>query len=819
MKSNSLVMAFLSVFILTTHAQNTLPTQKVRGKVMDNETQFPLPGVKIMLVSADSLYKFRGITDVDGYFEIPAVTVGKYSVQYMLATYDNRLATIEVSSGKETVLEVFLQESFIEKEEMQVTARKKGQTINELAVVSSQEFSVEETNRYPGSRMDPARMASNFAGVQGADDSRNDIIIRGNSPLGVVWKVEGIDIPNPSHFATSGSTGGPVSILNNKMLANSDFLMSAFPAEYGNTISGVFDLNLRNGNNQQHEMTGQFGFLGTELLLEGPLNREKRSNYLFLGRYSTLSIFQQLGIQIGTNAVPQYGDIGFKFNWPLKNGGQLSWYGIGGKSEIDIVISNQKELTNEVYGEGDRDQYFGTSMGSTGLVYKKNLNEKTFVQSTLALQYDEQHSRHDFLIRSLDTTNNNGQQQVAIRVDSIFPLMGYDFRTTRLSHFFSVNHKINTRHLIKAGLNTDFLYFDQLDTVLDPSFTQFVKRFDYQGSAVLVQPFVQWKWKAKENMDVTAGIHSQYFSLSNSVSWIEPRLGWKYRLRNNQSVFAGAGLHSQTQPYYIYNYHLTDSLGKKIYHLQDMDFSRSFHSALGYEKTFKKNLNIRTEVYYQYLYNIPVEVQPSAFSMINMGSGFQRFFPDSVKNTGTGYNYGLELTVQKFFDRSFFFLFSGSVYDSKYRGSDGVLRNTSYNSVYTVNLLGGKEFKVGKRSILGLGTKVTTAGGRRYGFVDIDATKQQNELVFRDSAFNERQFREYFRLDLKVSWRMNADKVTHEIGLDLVNILNTQNILALAYAPNLADPSAEPIAERYQLGFLPIFYYKIDFRLSGKKKE
>ena len=294
-------------------------------------------------------------------------------------------------------------------------------------------------------------------------------------------------------------------------------------------------------------------------------------------------------------------------------------------------------------------------------------------------------------------------------------------------------------------------------------------------------------------------------------------------MNGNQSFFAGAGMHSQTQPYYMYTYHLNDAQGGKIYHNKNMDFTKSLHTGIGYEKFFNKGFSIRTETYYQSLYNIPVTIAPSSFSMINVGSGFARFFPDSLQNTGTGYNYGLELTVQKYFDKSFFFLFSGTLYDSKYKGSDGILRNTSYNGNYVVNFLAGKEFKIGAKNVIGIGTKITRAGGKRYGFVDVAQTDDLKEIVFKDSLFNDLQFADYFRIDFKISWRLNANKTTHEIGLDLVNILNTKNLLSLAYAPSLDpnvynSPDYRPIAEKSQLGFLPIFYYKIDFRVGGKKE-
>jgi len=815
MKSTLLCLLTLA-FCAPAFAQ---PTQTVRGTVLESETDFPLFAVLVQVVTADTTKEYFAETDTAGVFMITDVPVGKHTVLVRYEGYEDRSIPVTVNSGKESVLEIRIRESFTEIEQVVVVARKKGEVINEMATVSAQQFSVEETERYAGSRGDPARMASNFAGVQGADDSRNDIVIRGNSPLGVVYKVEGIDIPNPSHFAISGSTGGPVSIINNKILGNSDFLMSAFPAEYGNSISGVFDLKLRKGNSNIHELTGQFGFLGTELMAEGPLGKKKNASYLVMGRYSTLSIFQFMGIKIGTDAVPAYGDGAFKFNFPLKKGGSLAFWGIGGKSEIKILISDKTTLSEELYGEGDRDQYFGTSMGVTGLTYKKTLSEQTLLTATLSGAFDEQHSHHDFLIRSLDTITANGQQEVRVNVDSIYPLMGYQFKTTRSSAYFSINHKISNKHLLRFGLNFDALFFQMTDSVLDSTHTYFVNRWDYTGAACLVQPFIQWKWRISEQMDLTAGIHSQYFSLSNSLSPVEPRLGWKYQFTKTQRVFAGAGLHSQTQPYYTYSYHKINGWGDKVYENKKIGFSKSVHTAIGYEKSFGRNLTLRTEAYYQYLFDIPVTVVPSSFSIINQGSGFARFFPEKLQNTGTGTNYGLELTLQKYFSKSFYLLATGSVYDSKYKGSDGIERNTSYNGLYAGNLLFGKEFKLNDKQSISLGGKVTVGGGKRYGYVNIAASKAVDELVYSDSMFNERQFRDYFRADIKINWKFNAKKVTHEIGLDLVNIFNTKNLLSFTYAPNLANPNADPLAEKTQLGFLPIFYYRIDFRIGKAGEE
>ncbi len=814
-----LLILFISLSLQHSLAQFT---QNVRGTVFDIETQIKLDGAKIKIYTSDTTRLYMAAADENGQFEITDVPVGKHQLVVTYIGYEPKAQTIDVNSGRETIVTIGLTESIIQTtEEVVISARKAGEVINDMALVSARQFSVEETNRYPGSRSDPARMVSNFAGVAGGDDSRSDIIVRGNSPLGVIWRMEGIDLFNPSHFATSGSSGGPTAILNNKMLGNSDFFMSAFPAEYGNSISAVFDLKTRNGNNQQYEFTGQLGVLGVEFLSEGPMDKKGNSSYLVMGRYSTLSILKSIGISIGTDATPGYFDGAFKLNWRLKQGGNLSLFALGGKSKINILISEQTEPSDDLYGEGDRDQMFGTSMVQGGLNYKKPLNEKTFLTTTLAYGHEQQWTLHSGLDRHLDTLNaGTSDQSYRIVVDSIYPIMGYVFNHQKVSYHLGMTHKFNARHTLKYGVNADLYFLNQIDSVRSSvGANTFRYRYDFNGAMFLVRAYAQWKYRITERMDFTAGFHAAYFTFSNSISPFEPRLGWKWRMRNNQSLAAGAGLHSQMQPLYIYTYNKFDQQGDKVYHLKNLDFTKSIHTSVAYEKSFKGNLNFKAEAYYQYLFNVPVTVVPSSYSLINMGSGFQRFFPDSLNNDGTGTNYGLELTMQKFFDKQFFFMVTATLFDSKYVGSDGIKRNTSYNGNYILNVLGGKDFKVGTKNTITVGLKMTYAGGKRYGYVDMARTLENEEIYFLDEGFNTRRFKDYFRLDLKLGWKLNKKSTTHEIGFDLVNVLNIKNVLMLSYAPNISNPNAEPIAIKNQLGFLPIIYYKIDFRIDKNKNK
>ena len=811
-----LLTLILSLFLIVNYSLSQVRTQNIRGKVVDIDTKTPLIGAKVKILnSTDKLY--AAACNYNGDYTIYNVPIGKHELEFSFMSYSSKVVTVIVNSGKEPIINIEMEETGIIGKEIVVTLREKGEAINEMATVSAQSFSIAETNRYAGSRGDPARMMSNFAGAQGTDDSRNDLVIRGNSPAGILYKVEGIDIPNPNHFAISGSGGGPVSILNNKFLSNSDFFMSAFPAEYGNSTSGVFDLKLRNGNNNLHEFSGQFGFLGIEAQVEGPISKKSGSSYLIGGRYSTFSLLKSMGISIGTDAVPVYGDGAFKFNFPLKKGGSLALFGMGGASEIAIVISDQKTPAQDAFGDQDRDQYFGTSMYVGGLIYKKPISSKAFIKSTLAISQESQHAYHDYIDRDLNTDSTYTYNAKPHN------MMGYVFDINKAMAYFSVNYKINKQHLIKYGVNADIYGFKMLDSVktdiTDVNASSII-RWDYISTSpeILLQPFIQWRYKLSKKLIVNAGLHSQYFSVSNSLSAIEPRIGVKYNLNGNNTLAFGSGLHSQTQPMYTYFYHKLDQNNEKVYHNKDMGFSKSIHTVLSYNLKLNKSMKFKTEAYFQHLYEVPVEVQSSAFSLVNQGSGFARFFPDSLKNTGTAQNYGIEFTLEKFFAKSFFFMSSVSLYQSTYKGSDNIERSTDYNGNYIINGLFGKEFTLGKKGnqTLSLGVKITYAGGKRYSYVDTVATNAQKEIIFLDEGYNTIRFRDYFRLDFKINYVLNTAKVTHEFGLDIINATMYENAAGLTYVPNPNKPS-EPYQTRKQLGFLPLFYYKIDFKVGGKR--
>lgn len=353
---------FLILFFipLLSIAQNN--KQNIRGTVIDKLSLTPLPGAVIQIVNVTD----KDITqsDINGNYVITNVVPDRYEIKISYIGYKNVIVpNVVVSSGKETILDIKMEEDLVTTDEIDVTVNAKDKTINDLATNSARTFSMEEVNRYAGCRSDPARLVSNFAGVNAPDDSRNDIVIRGNSPVGVLWRIDGMNVTNPNHFASIGTTGGAVSALNTNMLKSSDFFTSAFPSEYGNAISGVFDLGFRNGNTQKRETTLQLGVVtGIEAVTEGPINRDNGSSYLIGYRYSLAGIAQAIGINIGTPSTPSYQDLSFKVNSGNTKYGTFSLFGILAASNISITGGN----SNTLYGNGN-DVDFDSKIGIAGM--------------------------------------------------------------------------------------------------------------------------------------------------------------------------------------------------------------------------------------------------------------------------------------------------------------------------------------------------------------------------------------------------------------------------------------------------------------------
>ena len=760
-------------------------TQTVRGKIVDQQSGSAIIGANVIILGTNPL--LGGTTDINGNFRIPNVSVGRHNVKVSFIGYeDSSIPELLVGSGKEVVLYIELRESFVQMEEVVIKAtdQEKGKPLNDMALISAQSFSVEETTRYAATFDDPARAVLSLPGVTGGgDDGTNEIVIRGNSPRGLLWRVEGVEVPNPNHFAEEGSSAGAVSMLSNNMLSNSDFFTGAFPAEYGNALSGVFDINLRQGNNEKREYAIQAGLLGLAFAAEGPFSANSKGSYLVNYRYSTIDLIDKIGVEIiEPNEVVTFQDFSFKFQLPTKKAGAFSLWGIGGASSYKYKAIPQE---SDFIDEDSRNR-----MMALGLSHIYYFNNNTYLKSIISWSGLENRFLEDSLGQKVQF--DESFQHAAIRAS------------------FLLNHKFNARNTLRSGLILNQLDYDLFSKFRNIRNNQLETEVDASGNTRLWQAYTQWQNRPTEKLTINTGLHLSYFGLNGNTS-LEPRLSGRWQFRTNQAITAGLGIHSRLEPISLYLAQEQLPDGRFIQPNKSLDMTKAVHYVLGYERKLRPDLKLKTEIYYQQLYDVPIRpdfvTQPWQLvaSALNARDGFTT---DTLVNNGTGKNYGLELTLEKYFTNNYYFMVTGSLFESKYTGADKIERNTRFNSNFATNIILGKEFKVGRagNNLIGINGRVIWSGGQRVVPIDLAASRANNRTVYDwDNAF-EGQLPNYFRMDIGIRYQRNKPKHASIIALNVQNFTGRYNVLDEFYSRRTNDIQTDE-----QLGLFPNLSYRIEF--------
>jgi hypothetical protein len=739
-----------------------LKTQNIKGVVYDFHSKVPLPGATILIL--DSNPQLGSITSNDGLFIIKDLHIGRYSLEVRFQGYQTRIIADQVlGAGKEIDLSIGLIEDVNQLSEVVVSGYKNQVVpINQMAVVSARSISAEETQRFAGSLSDPSRMALSYAGVNSSNGYSNEIIVRGNSPKGLLWMLEGIEIPNPNHYAVEGSSGGLINILNSNNMARSDFFVSAFPAEYGNANAGIFDLRMRNGNSDRKEHMVEASLLGLRASTEGPIGQNNGS-YLVNYRYSTLGL---VGNFAPNYDFPIFQDATFKFKLPTKSSGIFSIFGLGGLGKWDQESSVEFKDDNDIIISKSWHDIQKYDLGILGTSHAITLkNNKTYIETVLSLSSTQNRpSESDFDYQRFDT------------------YLSEQGKYTNMAHRLAstINHKINASHLITTGLKANYLIYNLTQDSGLPN-GQVKRELENNGSASLLQTFLSWQFKPSNNWVFNTGAHLTYFSLNDQVI-VEPRFGIEHTLANNHTLSIGLGLHSRHES--IATYFGENVSGNQVlYPNANLKLSRAAHFVFAYNATLAKNFHLKTEIYYQSLYDIPVENSiNSSYSSINNDVSFTT---RDLVNEGEGKNYGLELTLEKNFSNQYYFLVTGSLFDSKYKALDGIWRNSRYNTNYGFNLLGGKEFSIGKsekNGTLGINLRGAITGGKRVTPIDLAASIAQGYAFEIESQAYSKKLSDYYRLDFSLYYKWETKNASHQIKLDILNLIE-QNVYGIRYVP------------------------------------
>ena len=739
-------VGFVLVLLLAPSALAQGGGQTVRGVVMDGDTRVPLVGATVVVADSEPL--IGAATDLDGRFVLPSVPLGRQTLQVRSLGYAPRLLpNVLVQSGQETVLEVALREAVLTGDEVVVRAAvRDGQPLNDMATVSARSFSVEESRRYAGAVDDPARLAAAFPGVAatGTGVSDNALAIRGNAPRGVLWQLEGVEIPTPSHFAgLSVAGGGGQTLFSSQLLADSDVFTGAFPAEYGNALSGVFDMRFRTGNPARREHTAQVGLLGLEFASEGPFQRGAPSTYLVNYRYSTLGLLMPL---LPTDGATTYQDLSFKLAFPTRLAGRVEVWGIGGLDGQTLAETPDSSAWEFDFWDRTRmDLTLG--VGAAGVSHHLVLGDRTYLRSHAAVTaqrtvWDQQRLADDLSLRpdfALRSTNG------------------------RASLGATLTHKLSPRHVSQSGVSVQQLVYD-LDLRAAPDHVPpLVSVAEGDGSSTLVQAFTQSRLTPARGVDLTLGLHAQHLALTGHTA-VEPRLGLTWAVSGRQEVRLGYGLHSQIEDLRIY---LVQPDGTAQPN-RDLDAARAHHLVVGTTRRLSETLRVGVEGYVQRLFDVPV-VADSSFSLLNVRQDWT--FAEALVNGGAGENVGVEVTLERPLRDGVYALLTGSLFRSRYRGGDGVWRPSRFDQRYAVNALVGREVRVGARNLLGLNVRVAALGGERRSPIDEAASVRREEVVYDETRAFEDRAPGVWVVDLTATYRINGRRVSQVWALQLKNAL------------------------------------------------
>jgi len=794
-----IILTVISFFLLT--SSNLLAqtqTQLIRGTVIDEDTQIPLIGATVSVLNIEPL--IGTTSDAEGIFRLEKIPIGRVDLMISYIGYQDKfISNIEVNSAKEIILDIPLVESVETLQEVLITSSsKKGNALNELAIVSARSISAEQTSRYAGGFNDPAKITSNFAGVTNSQDGGNDIIIRVNSPKYVGWRLEGAEITNPNHFGDPSSISGSTGALNNNLLSTSDFYTGAFPSEFGDALSGVYDVKMRKGNNEKFEGIFGFGLLGTELTVEGPFKKGYKGSYLANFRYSTIGAAIEFGFVPVEDVSLKFQDAAFKIYLPTKKLGTFSIFGLQGNSSFTFLDINPGLIVTpgNDFAQTDIKEDFkkGSSLLNIGVNHIISVSSKSYFKTSLLFSKEGIEDR--VFEQSIPDSRLNFYSDLE--------KSSYKLNT-------QYKHKFNAKNKFSAGIQFTLFEQDLIQSFLD----EFVERktlVDFKDNISSLRSFMSWKYMPSEKLSFVLGLHNTNIFFNDKFT-LEPRVATKYNLNSSSSISFGFGLHSRMESIHNYFARIEQPDGTITTPNLDLGLIKATHYVMGYDKYFSKNLRIKIEVYLQDLYNVPVENNPnSSYTTLNEGLELNYV---SLINEGTGKNYGVELTLERFLENGFYFLFNTSLYESKYTALDGVERNTRFNGNYIFNVLAGKEFsELGKKKnqVFAANIKTFFGGGRYFIPLLRDANDNlvvdvDNGLIFDFDKAYENKLDNLINITFSLSYKWNKKKTTHELFLNIDNLTNNQARLREYY--DVDEPDG--VAYERQVGILPNFLYRIYF--------
>lgn len=765
------IFSFLFFLCFYTNLEAQELSQQVAGRVEDKTLRTALAGATVTLLTRSDTTTTT--SDEAGNFAFENVFPGRYELRISFTGYQPVQQELLVISARRTEVTVLLEEFPSLLETAEVSAR------GIASETGMQSITIEKALRVPANFFDPVRVMTSYPGVMTANDQNNTIIIRGNSPSGLLWKVNGLDVVNPNHLANAGTFsdrpaayGGGVNIISSQLLDYTDFYAGSVPSRYGNALSGVVDMHLRSGSKENFQYTAQASLLGLDAAAEGPLGKKKNTSFLANYRYSTVGLLSALGAKFGDEDI-RFHDLSFSIDSDLSNERRLSVFGFYGASKN--IFEHKDSLDWEV----DKDQYdieYTSQNFGSGFTFDKKIKEVN-ISSGISVSGSEQ-KREQLASPQIE----------AGKMDVIYYDV-YSADKLMVSVFGRVTARINASHF-ESGISVNYMR-DEISVESQMDIAPAVGRSG-TISGNLIQPYVQWKMFLSEKWIAQTAMRYMYYTF-NGTGALEPRIAIEFLPSTGNSFKFSYNLVSQLQ-----------QAGTYINENDELELNKAHHLELNYTMNTENGFQLVSNIFYQKLWDVPVEKTISSYSVLNSIETWG--LPDLISK-GTGDNYGVEILAEKsFYDQSYL-IAGSSVYKSAYEGSDGIERSTRFDGNYSINLTYGREWSKMKREsqrVFGVSSRLLYLGGLKESPVLPDANTPGT--VYDETKAFENKLQDYFRLDLRLNWRKNKRGYTRTIALDIQNLFNIQN-----EAYHYYDHVSNKITTQYQLGLIPVLIYRIDF--------
>jgi len=741
------------------HAQNK---GVIRGKVIDEETQSPVEGAIIELLNRAEKME----TDAKGEFVFGELEFDSYQIKVTSIGYNPQIISdLILYASKPLNVTIELSPQGITTEQIDVEANffQQSSDVN----ISSLNLDYEEIRRAPGATEDISRMLQSAPGVAIGNDQRNDIIIRGGSPSENLILIDGIEVPNINHFGTDGSTSGAIGFINNKFILETDLLTGGFPSLYGDKLSGVVDINFREGSKKNFFSDVNLSIAGFGGIFEGPIT--EKGSYLFSVRRSYLELIKS---SIRLTTVPNYWDFNLKVNYDISATDKIKVIGLLGLDKIDFSGESAK---NNPYGNSQDNQ----NTLATGVNYTK-LFSNGYLETVLSDAYT------DSFVKQIDSR-------------SAQPIVTYSSNNNEIILKSNLNYVLSKTLTLNAGIGSKLALINS-ETYLrgDTNAAGFV--YDTINSSAKFDTYklfshVNFTAKfLKDKLTLNAGARVDYFDYIRLKAYFSPRAGATFKITPVTNINLATGIYHQS-PEYIW---LSSDPNNR-----NLNSIRSTHVIAGIEHYFAVDLKATAEVYYKEYKDYAVWKDIPTYILIDGGADFGPNIVGEAISAGKGIVKGFDFTLQKKLSGSGLYgIMNYSYIHSGFSAIEGGIKPGAFDPGHQVTLVAGFQFKNGWL----IGGKFKYSGGKPYTPIDEDASLAVNRAVFATDDFNSSRYPYYMRIDLRVDKKFDFSKASLIAYIELQNVFDRENIYNYYW-----DDYEKELGTVYQWAFFPVGGISVQF--------